>query len=237
MGMMAGFGLGLLAWAIGLPVAHFPQQMQDPLPISTLPLHLVGVIVDRGAPSRSASLIDCTYPEQKRERFVAGETACDLAEIKEIRPDGVIIANLLTSRLELLTLSSEKPSTGAPPPPPPVFAAASDLVAVDLRKESIDYYLGNLPALLESALATPHYREAANGQRSIDGFEIGRIAKGGAVEQLGLRDGDVILEVNGQPLDGLATAIRLLGQIQSMPQAKMTVLRNGHRLTFVFNRK
>jgi general secretion pathway protein C len=110
-------------------------------------------------------------------------------------------------------------------------------VTVDLPAQSVEHYLANLPDLLNAASATPRYRDVANGQRVIEGFEIDRIKPGGIVEQMGLRNGDVILELNGEKLDSLVTVMRLFGQAQSMPQAKMTVLRNGQRLTFVFNRK
>ena len=60
---------------------------------------------------------------------------------------------------------------------------------------------------------------------------------GGAADQLGLRNGDVIQEVNGQLLDGMPTVMRLFEQIQTLPQMKVAVLRNGQKLTFVLNTK
>jgi membrane-associated protease RseP (regulator of RpoE activity) len=109
--------------------------------------------------------------------------------------------------------------------------------ALDLEDFDVDHYLEELPQLLDSAMAVPRYKDSGSGQRSVEGFEIGRIREASIVEQLCLRNGDVLLEVNGQPLDGLATVIQLLGQIQSMPQVTVTVLRNGQKVTFMFNRK
>jgi len=43
--------------------------------------------------------------------------------------------------------------------------------------------------------------------------------------------------VNGEPLDSLATVMRLLGLIPNMPEAKLTVLRGGRKMDFVFIRK
>ena len=43
--------------------------------------------------------------------------------------------------------------------------------------------------------------------------------------------------MNGEPLDSLATVMRLLGRIANMSEAKLTVLREGQRLNFVYNRK
>jgi type II secretory pathway component PulC len=64
---------------------------------------------------------------------------------------------------------------------------------------------------------------------------MSRIRPGGIVEQLGLQDGDVLLDVDGQTLDSLTAVVGLLGQAQALSGAKMTVLRNGRRTTFVFS--
>ena len=54
---------------------------------------------------------------------------------------------------------------------------------------------------------------------------------------MGLRNGDVILEVNGELLGIMATVIRLLGGIQNASRAKMAVLRGGQKMNFVIDRK
>ena len=106
-------------------------------------------------------------------------------------------------------------------------------VTVDVPKAAVDHYLLNLSDLLTSALATPHFRSAG----VMDGFQLGEIKAGSVVEQLGLRNGDIITEVNGEALDSLAAVMRLAGQAQNITQAKMLVLRAGKPMTFVFNTK
>ncbi|MCK7510122.1 MAG: PDZ domain-containing protein [Desulfobacterales bacterium] len=44
----------------------------------------------------------------------------------------------------------------------------------------------------------------------IDGFTVTQVKPSGAAERLGLRTGDVILDVNGQVLDGMPTVMRLV---------------------------
>jgi len=110
------------------------------------------------------------------------------------------------------------------------------VVDVALPPASVDHYLLNLPDLLSSAQATPHYRDEL-GPRTIERFEIGQIKPGSVVEQIGLENGDAILEVNGEKLDSLATVLRLFGQAQATTQARLTVLRGTQRMTFVFNTK
>ena len=243
-----GFSGVVLVSAVGLCTLGASRQSASPLPDSTLPVTLLGVATDKAAPARSACLVRCIYPGDKQTTsllLAIGQRACDVAEITEIRQDTVVIRNLLTNRLELLTF----PTTGAAPgkttsattePPTaaqPVLETSPNLVTIDVRKDSLDHYLTNLPELLSSALATPRYRNAENGQSVIEGFEINRIKEAGAVEQLGLQNGDVVLEVNGDKLDSAASALRLLSQAQAMAQAKLIVLRNGQRMTFVVNMK
>jgi type II secretory pathway component PulC len=235
--MMAGLLCGVL-------------QTPTPPPRSTLPLALLGVIVDAAAPSNSVCLIRCTYPARRVRTFGPGQNACDVAEVQEVRADAVLIKNLLTNVPELLLLQEAKPpataptpaeakapAQAAPVPPPPVVRKSSDVVTVEVPEESVQHYLANLPELLSSARATPRYRDTGLSQRTIEGFEIDQIKPAGVVEQMGLRNGDVILELNGETLDSLASVMRLFAQAQNMTQSRMTVLRDGQRLTFVLNRK
>ena len=212
---------------------------------TALPMALVGVMVDSTEPSRSACLVRCIQsPERKyASTLQVGETACDLAEVKEIRKDAIILRNLSANRLELLPLPESGVSKGVLaageelPPAPIVVSEAPGRVSVDVPKASVDHYLVNLSDLLSSAQAMPRFRDTANGQRVIEGFELTQVRAGSVVEQVGLKNGDVIVDVNGQALDSLPTVLRLFGQAQTMGQATVTVLRGSQRMTFVFTTK
>jgi hypothetical protein len=230
------------------------QQPSEPRPSSTLPLRLVGVARDTAAPARSAGLIQCDDPRERRAArlFSVGDRACDVAEVREVLDEAVVIRNLLTDRLEVLTL----PKAGAPSAPPayspsrapvetaseptpgPIVQALSEnVVTVELRREVLHRHLSNLPEVLASAVATPRYSLGGSGPRAIEGYEMSRIEAGGIVEQLGLRNGDVLLDFDGRKLDNLAAVTGLLVQAEALSGAKMTVLRNGAKMTFVFSVK
>jgi len=51
------------------------------------------------------------------------------------------------------------------------------------------------------------------------------------------RNGDAILEVNGQVLDGMATVLRLFSNLQATPRVTLTVVREGRRVTVAFDTK
>lgn len=234
----------LLAGPGALPqTPSAPGQAAERAALSALPIELLGVMVDSADPSKSACLVRCAYPNQRRSGSIleAGATACDLGEIREIRLDGVLVRNLLTNQLEMLRFKGNAAAPAIPAPAdaaaPLVVRASPDRVDVELPKASVDHYLLNLPELLASAQASPRYTNAPNGQRIIGGFEISQIKEGSVVEKLGLKNGDVILDVNGEKLDSLATVIRLAGQAQTAARATLTVLRGSQRMTFVFNTK
>lgn len=230
------------------------EQSSGPgrLPASALPLRLVGIASDTSTPARSAALIQCGEPQERRSAwlYAAGDRVCDIAEVAEVREDGAVIRNLSTGQREFLALSkSSTPSSLPVPlpndaqadrelaeaPAPRVQPVATDVVAIELRKELLDRSMANLPEVLTSALATPRHATDGNTTPALaDGYEMSNVKRGGIFDQLGLRDGDVLLEFNGQKLDGLTAVAALLGQVQGLSGAKMTVLRNGSKMTFVF---
>ena len=172
-----------------------------------------------------------------------GQRACAIADVVSVRDRAVLVRNVLANRLEVLTFASAGlkglPPTAASPvavEAPTVRRSAAG-VDVTLSKSAVDHYLVNLPELLTSALATPHMRELPDGTRAMDGFVLGEIKPGSVIEQLGLKNGDVIQRVNGEPLDSLAAAIRLAVGAQTRAESTMDVLRAGKILTFAFKTK
>lgn len=243
MNLAKAIGSSVVTCAVGWCALGATHQAPPQLPSSALPVELLGVMA---VGPRSSCLVRCTYPEEPRRTSTVevGQTACDLAEIREVRQDAVVVRNLLTNRVELLTFwATDAPASAPartktePAPAPTVVRTSPGLVNVQLRQDSVERYLANLPDLLSSAVATPRHLDAGSGPRPIEGFQIDRIKKGSVVEQMGIENGDVVLELNGEKLDGLASVIRLFAQAQSMPQATMAVLRKGERLTFVFKTK
>lgn len=221
----------------------------DVPPLSTLPLRVVGVAIDASAPSRSAALIQCGGTREARAASLhtIGEVACDLAEVRAVHPDGIVVMNLGARRIERLALASAgiTHADGADVraesldeagvddiPPPVVTPTAPGIVTIELQRELLHRSLSNLPAVLTSALATAHRADSLGG--TIDGYTMSRITPGGIVDQLGIRDGDVLLDFNGQRLDNLGAVTSMLARADALEGARMTVLRDGATLTFVF---
>lgn len=190
-------------------------------PVTALPAVLRGAALNASAPERSLAVITCTDAADAPTAFVrAGEQACGTLEVVSIQGDGITLRNLQTGRIERLPLRAAV--TDTPP----------SRVDVPVARATIDKYLMDLPAFLSSALAVPHYRDG-----KIDGYQIGRITPGGPIAALGLRDGDVIETVNGQPVADLATVLKLAGTLPTLSEVTMTIARAGRPMTFVFTTK
>ena len=67
--------------------------------------------------------------------------------------------------------------------------------------------------------------------------QLNEIKTGSVIEQVGLKNGDILQRVNGQPLDSLAAAIRLAADAQTRAESTMDVLRGGKTLTFTIRTK
>jgi len=229
-----------LAMAV-FAAALFAQQPRPALPPSSMPLRLTGVMVDDKAASNSSCFVRCLHGDVRHGALRVDDVACEVAEIKEIREDGLVLRNLSTDRMEFLAFPPDatKPSAARDEAaaPPARGAAPTDTVPIEVPKASVDHYLSNLGELLQSALAVPHYSQAPDGTRVIDGFAISRVTPGGAADQAGLKDGDVVLEVNGQPLDSVATVMSLFNRLADMTQARVVVQRDSKRLTLVVHVK
>jgi len=218
----------------------FPLLQNTPPIYSNLPLELMGIVRNVGSPARSVCLIRFALPPNNVETLRSGEKAFELAEVQNIDTDGVVIRNLVSEGLEYLTFSKNRPSPIQPSPipaVPQVTAISPDRIDINISTDVFEHYAKNLPEILDSAFAAPHFRKDKDGKQSIEGFEISRIKEAGIADRMKLQNGDIILAVNGEPLDSLATVMRLLGKIQNMAEGKMSVLRGGRKLDFVFKRK
>jgi type II secretion system protein C len=218
----------------------FPS-VQDPQPIfSNLPLELLGIVLNSESPTNSVCLIHFTLPPKNTETFRQGDKVFDLAEIQKIDSDGVIIKNLVSDSLEYLTFLKNRPFPNHPPSLPPfpqVTAISADKININISADVFDHYTKNLSEILDSAYAAPHFRNEKDGKQSIEGFEISRIKEGGIADRMRLQNGDIILAVNGETMDSLEKVMKLVSQVQNMPEAKLTVLRGTQKIGIAFTRK
>jgi type II secretory pathway component PulC len=85
----------------------------------------------------------------------------------------------------------------------------------------------DMAAVLMQATAEPHME---GGQ--ITGFKVSQIDEGSIYDKAGLRDGDIVQEINGNPLNSVAGSITLLRSLKGATNFEVIVNRNGKDETF-----
>jgi len=112
------------------------------------------------------------------------------------------------------------------------FAIPSDLAAniVDQLIEAGEVqrgYLGVAPADL-----TEDLKAAMGLDETLDGVLINQVLPGTPAEAAGLENGDIVIEVNGEPIDGARELTRRVGAFPPGEDVRFTVMRDEEELNF-----
>lgn len=114
-------------------------------------------------------------------------------------------------------------------------AAKQGIVAVDdsrwqISKAVADNARANLNSLLQTARMIP---QVDNGKTV--GFKLVELKKGSLLEKIGLRVGDLIVEINQVKLDSPEKALQIFQQVREANNITLGLLRNGKPETFEYS--
>ena len=111
---------------------------------------------------------------------------------------------------------------GMPPEDPATPAKSMERVEVQRR-------LGDeIPRILAETAVAPVMEDGR-----VVGVQLARLAEGSLLTDAGLRAGDVITQINGTEIDGLATLVGLWPRLQSATELRAVVTRNGQPISIV----
>lgn len=102
----------------------------------------------------------------------------------------------------------------------------------DIDRELIDYLVENKHMLMQSGRVLPNVEGDA-----INGFKVYGIRKTSLWGKLGIHNGDVVLSVNGTPMDGPEKAYEAFANLQGTDAMNLQVLRHGKPQAFTYNIK
>ncbi|HWX24913.1 MAG TPA: PDZ domain-containing protein, partial [Vicinamibacteria bacterium] len=179
-------------------------------------LAAVGVVVSQD-PARSMAIL--RLGDKSRVAGV-GETVFG-GRITAISPRAVTL-DFDGRSAQIPVKSAGGPPVAPPSPSPPAPApGAKTLARADLEKR-----LGaEMPRILSETVLTP---VNAGG---IHGFSLNRVPEGSLLTEAGLQEGDVLTEVDGVPIDSLATLMSLYPRLQTASEVRAVVLRKGQPVT------
>ena len=221
--------------AIGAPETPDGKMPEnDPVP-SQLPIVLVGTIVHANE-ARSIATVQLTSAN-KIAPFIKDDDIEGLATMVRVERGKIIFRNNNNNMLEYVELpKDEAMQFGAAQNKPAAVATGPGDVQTTgsneftLTRDVINKYTKDLPAMLQQARAVPVLK--AGGQ--IDGFRIVDYAADSIYEKLGLKRGDVIKGVNGDPVDSPAKGMALYSSLKSADEIKLELERNGRLETFTY---
>lgn len=198
---------------------------------SDLPVSLLGTVVVRPTEYSSALIMDNNSKETRgygigHRLLDSTITAIQMRRVLVQRSDG---------RREYISLDEDDrpaptrstPSTGGSGDDQ-IMQESEDSYVID--RQLFDASLQDLDALSRMARAIPH--KDSNGQP--DGFRLSGVRRDQLLYNLGIRSGDIIHGVNGQPLTSIAEAMNAMQTLQRESSFTFEVTRRGQKKTMSY---
>lgn len=184
------------------PLGAQPSQKpaEQPKPIAKSAFSLIGTFIVSG--DGGTAIIE-DQKKKTQDVFSVGDTVFGEAKLVEIMSDRVVL-DRSGAREELVMddLASDKGSSG-----PTEFKDGIAFVnenEVLVQEAELDKALENLPLLLTQARAVPYFKDG----KSV-GLRLFAVKQGSLFERLGLKNGDILKAINGNPMGDLSQAIKL----------------------------
>ena len=191
-----------------------------PLEETQLPVRLLGTVASDDPAVARAALEDT----ERRERLVVqvGDRVKEKATILRIERRRVVMAE--NDGLRELSLDDEPPTPSAASPASRRRAALEKRRArtkprtPKVTQQDVQETLRDPSTLFQQARFLPKYND---GQ--MEGYQISGIKPGSLVEDMGLGDGDVIVEANGVAIDSPTSGGQLFRQINEVDELTFMV--------------
>ncbi len=192
-------------------------------PSTRLPLVLTGVLAARD-PSQGLAILG---PNAQSARvYAVGDSIPGGATLDAVLPRKVLLRH--DGAIRSLALPQQAPPGAAPPSAaalPPTETSAPQFVA---RMRSL---VARRPGILAQLLRP---EPVFSGDHQI-GYRVYPGSDAQAFHSLGLKSGDLVLDINGAPLNDPAQDQQILNTLDSSSEATVTVLRNGQQRILTLN--
>lgn len=136
--------------------------------------------------------------------------------------------------LEVYEKTEEKPSERQAETPPlgrsiPTGTGIKRLSAdrYHIPQEDLKDAFENMNELLTQVRVVPNFKDGEP-----DGFKLLSIKRGSLIQRAGLRDGDIVKQVNGIAIDSPEKAFEVYEQVRNEPLITVEVIRGGSKKTF-----
>ncbi len=196
-------------------------------------LAVAGVVMS-GTAARSTAILT----SGGKTRVVSvGDTAFG-GRVVSVSPEAVALDFDGERRVLRLPNAAQVTGRTAPPPaavPAPRTGPAEDpeTPARSMERVEVQRRLGDeIPRILAETAVTPVLEDGR-----VVGVQVARLPEGSLLTDAGLRAGDVITQINGTEIDGMATLIGLWPRLQTASELRAVVVRNGQPVSLLVSLK
>lgn len=187
-----------------------PQVSPTPQKANDDTLSLIGTFVSLS--NNSYAIVE-NKKKRTQDVFGIGESIFGLATLRSIDTLSVTISR--NGKDEKLVMEEGEP--GAPSP----YSENSSSETKVVENSDVEEALNNLPVLLTQARTVPYF---SNGKR--DGLRLFAIRSGSFFEKIGLQNGDILKEINGNDLNDQSKALELFQRLKSERRLSVKLVRN-----------
>ncbi len=99
-----------------------------------------------------------------------------------------------------------------------------------ISKQDVTQSLGDLKSIMSQAVVKPFLKDGVQ-----QGFVVSNIVPGSLYQKLGLRNGDVIVDVNDKRLEGADDVLQLMNVMQAGGSVSVNLLRRGQNETINYS--
>ncbi len=237
-----------------------PQELvPTPAPVITeCKGKLLGVVVNKGQPDESYAIIE-TIADHKQDAYRVGKTVPNCGTVKEVAWEQIILSR--DGRDEIMKLQLSAALTGPPQgvatgagavtfgtgrpagsaPGAPAAGAAAGAAGADsairqisdneyqIDRSEVDNAIENMNQLFTQMRAVPHFE----GGKAV-GFRLFAIKQGSLFDKIGLRNGDIIQEINGRDISDAAAALQMFQDLRGERQITVKAIRNKEPKTLSY---
>ncbi|MBW2057665.1 MAG: hypothetical protein JRH07_03495 [Deltaproteobacteria bacterium] len=167
---------------------------------------------------------------QKEDLYHIGDMVLGQAKVMQIYRDRVVV--LREGKKEVIELFANKEESkrrsrkaASPKHKPLILGKGIRRVGANrwsVSREAIESAKANMSELMTQIRIIPNFTEGRP-----DGFKLLSIKRGSLFDRLGLRNGDVIREINGVFLDSPQKAIEIYGELESGRTISVGISRGG----------
>jgi len=167
----------------------------------------------------------------KQSMLRTGESVFGMGELASVEKNRVFIRKegklVKIPIVDLIDLNSRETFKATLNPSDPVRSSGKGEYVLDQKQ--IQFALDNPAHIMTDAKLVPNMKN--NKQ---DGFVLREVRENGLYNRLGMRNGDVLLRINGSNISNPENALQAFMALKGLNKVQLDMIRNGNRMTMSY---